>query len=208
MTTSSGRKNLPADGAEPAGTTITGGQKPLHRFLRGEPKCVGIVMLLMGFSMFMFGFPLKADRLESSADLFSSFWLGILYAICGALYVQSERAPTKKIITISFALSIISILGTVFAVIDFIKAMANMKFNYHREYYDHDYENSNGENTTAVDADSKQRFMQHYNLEAVFLFQSLVGGVILITMSTFARMALHSSRTQMVVVMRNLPAAE
>ncbi|XP_076867407.1 uncharacterized protein LOC143518648 isoform X2 [Brachyhypopomus gauderio] len=171
MTTSSGRKNLPADGAEPAGTTITGGQKPLHRFLRGEPKCVG-------------------------------------YAICGALYVQSERAPTKKIITISFALSIISILGTVFAVIDFIKAMANMKFNYHREYYDHDYENSNGENTTAVDADSKQRFMQHYNLEAVFLFQSLVGGVILITMSTFARMALHSSRTQMVVVMRNLPAAE
>lgn len=33
-------------------------------------------------------------------------------------------------------------------------------------------------------------------LEAVFLLNSLVGGVILITMSVFARMALRSTRTQ------------
>lgn len=38
--------------------------------------------------------------------------------------------------------------------------------------------------------------MQLYSLEAVFLFHSLLAGVILIAMSVFARLALRSSHTQ------------
>ncbi|KAK1792657.1 hypothetical protein P4O66_012597 [Electrophorus voltai] len=207
MDTNSGREGLPAEGAQPPGTTMTGGQKPLHRFLRGEPKSVGIVLLFLGSSLFLFGIPLKKDQVESSADLYSSFWLGILYFICGILYVQAERAPTKKIVTISFALSIIAILGTVIAAFDFIKAMASLSHSIRMGYFYVD-EKLEYDNYSVVMSSAKQRIMQHYSLEAVFLFHSLVAGVILITMSTFARMALRSSRTQMVVVMRNLPSTE
>ncbi|KAI4878645.1 hypothetical protein NFI96_006946, partial [Prochilodus magdalenae] len=82
--------------------------------------------MYMGSCLFMFGVPLKMDVLGTSADLYSSFWLGILYFTCGVLYVLAEREPTKKIITASLALSIIATLGTIFAAIEFIKAMVQI----------------------------------------------------------------------------------
>ncbi|XP_027030384.2 uncharacterized protein si:ch1073-291c23.2 isoform X2 [Tachysurus fulvidraco] len=128
-------------------TQTAGGTKPLHRFLRGEPKTVGIVLLFLGLCMFMFGIPLNGDDLDSSTDTYSPYWLGTMYFICGVLYIQSERNITKKIV-------------------------------------------------------------MHCRLEAVFLFHSLVAGVILISMSVFARLALRSSQTKMLVVMRYPPSAE
>uniref|UniRef100_A0A3B1KH31 Si:ch1073-291c23.2 n=1 Tax=Astyanax mexicanus TaxID=7994 RepID=A0A3B1KH31_ASTMX len=199
METSAGNVRLPVGGATTQ--TTTGGNKPLHRFLRAEPKIVGIVMMFMGSCMFMFGVPLRKDGAgQSNADSYSSFWLGILYFICGLLYVLSEREPTKKIITASFALSILSVIGSAVAAIDFISAMS---FMLHFHYDDYEHHN----NTMYLDATMKH-FMPMYSLEAVFLAHSLLGIVILITMSVFARMALRSSRTQAVVVMRNLPATE
>ncbi|TSP25434.1 Nucleolar RNA helicase 2 [Bagarius yarrelli] len=124
---------------EGPGTKTTGGAKPLHRFLRGEPRTVGIVLLFLGLCLFLFGIPLKGDSMETSAESYSPFWLGTLYFICGVLYIQSERNTTKKI-------------------------------------------------------------MQIYSLEAVFLFHSLVAGIILIAMSVFARLALRSSHTQRLCV--------
>ncbi|KAG7314063.1 hypothetical protein KOW79_022559 [Hemibagrus wyckioides] len=176
-------------------TQTAGGSKPLHRFLRGEPKTVGIVLLFLGLCLFMFGIPLKGDNLETSAESYSPFWLGILYFICGILYIQSERNTTKKIVTISLAFSIIAILGTIVAVIIFIKSLASYS-HYMYRFYDNDTD-------VAV-----EHYMQLYSMEAVFLFHSLVAGVILISMSVFARLALHSSNTQMFVVMRYPPSAE
>uniref|UniRef100_A0A8B9JGZ1 Si:ch1073-291c23.2 n=1 Tax=Astyanax mexicanus TaxID=7994 RepID=A0A8B9JGZ1_ASTMX len=187
MDASAGNVCLPVGGTTTQ--TTTGGNKPLHRFLRAEPKIVGIVMMFMGSCMFMFGVPLRKDRAgQSNADSYSSFWLGILYFICGLLYVLSEREPTKKIITASFALSILSVIGSAVAAIDFISAMS---FMLHFHYDDYEHQN----NTMYLDATMKH-LMPMYSLEAVFLAHSLLGIVILITMSVFARMALRSSRTQ------------
>ncbi|XP_060772864.1 membrane-spanning 4-domains subfamily A member 15 [Neoarius graeffei] len=180
-------------------TQTVGGTKPLHRFLRGEPRTVGIVLLFLGLCLFMFGIPLKGETMETSADLYSPFWLGILYFICGVLYIQSERNTTKKIVTISFALSIIAILGTVVGAIIFIKVLATHSFNYMM------YEGPFNDSETDV---AMERYTQLYSLEAVFLFHSLVAGVILVAMSVFSRLALRSSHTQMFVVMRYPPSAE
>ncbi|XP_072526554.1 uncharacterized protein [Salminus brasiliensis] len=164
-----------------------------------------VVMMFMGAGLFMFGIPLKMDiAMDTSADIYSSFWLGILYFTCGVLYILSERQPSKKIITASFALSILSTLGSIVASIDFITALSFS--SYHHFFYPNFYyeDEANQSNTEAV----MFHYMPIYSLEAVFLFNSLLGGIILIIMTVYARMALRSSRTQAVVVMRNLPATE
>ncbi|KAF5895640.1 membrane-spanning 4-domains subfamily A member 15-like, partial [Clarias magur] len=167
-------------------TQTTGGSKPLHRFLKGEPKTVGIVLLFLGLCLFIFGIPLKHDIAETSAETYSPFWLGILYFICGILYIQSERNPTKKIVTISLALSIIAILGTIIGAIIFSKTL--IVHSHHMMYADP---------VDINETDSTmEHYMQIYSLEAVFLFHSLIAGVILIAMSVFARLALRSSHTQ------------
>ncbi|KAF4071511.1 hypothetical protein AMELA_G00274050 [Ameiurus melas] len=178
-------------------TQTAGGTKPLHRFLRGEPRTVGIVLLFLGLCLFLFGIPMKGDVVETSGESYSPFWLGILYFICGILYIQSERNTTKKMVTISLVFSILAILGTIIGVIIFSKVLVT---HHHYMIYQ-DY----SDNETEV---SMEHSMQLYSLEAVFLFHSLVAGVILIAMSVFARLALHSSHTQMLVVMRYPPSAE
>ncbi|KAB5518435.1 hypothetical protein PHYPO_G00165870 [Pangasianodon hypophthalmus] len=180
-------------------TQTAGGAKPLHRFLRGEPRSVGIVLLFLGLCMFLFGIPLKGDIMETSAENYSPFWLGILYFICGVLYIQSERNTTKKMVTISLVFSILAILGTLVGAIIFSKTLASHSYHYMM------YPENFNDNETQV---TVEHYMQLYSLEAVFLFHSLVAGVILIAMTVFARLALRSTHTQMFVVMRYPPSAE
>ncbi|XP_056326686.1 membrane-spanning 4-domains subfamily A member 4D isoform X2 [Danio aesculapii] len=195
-----GEDGASASASEPI-STVTGGNKPVHRFLRGQPKSIGVVMTMMGVALFMFGIPMTVQTdMMTSADTFSPFWLGILFCICGILYILSERNPSKKMITASLALSIISTIGVVSACMDFIKSMVTI------ERYD-DYHTHN--NMTEADY---LYLTQHYSaivaMECVFLCHSLIGGALLIIMTCFARAALRSSNTQAVVVMRNLPSAE
>ncbi|XP_073691357.1 membrane-spanning 4-domains subfamily A member 4D [Garra rufa] len=182
-------------------STVTGGSKPLHRFLRGQPKSIGVVLVMMGVGMFLFGIPMNVHTdAHTSAEQFTPFWLGILFFICGLLYILSERNPSKKLITASFALSIISVIGALSAMIDFSRGIVGI---YH-EYMAQMYEN----HTQEEEVYANQHYMTIRNMELVFCCHSLIGGVLLVTMTFYARAALQSSRTQAVVVMRNLPAAE
>uniref|UniRef100_A0A4W5RA48 Si:ch1073-291c23.2 n=1 Tax=Hucho hucho TaxID=62062 RepID=A0A4W5RA48_9TELE len=195
----------PAGGIREPHTTTLGGSKPLHRFIRGEPKSIGIVMLFMGSSLFILAIPMRMDPLESSAENFTSFWLGILFIICGLLYVLTEKNTSKQLVTASLALSIISILGVTVAFFEFLKSILNMQF--YRYHYYHSYYDDNI--TDRVDVPwRKHHTGQLLHLEAVFMYQSLVGMVLLIMMTAFARAALRSSKTQAIVVMNTLPSAD
>ncbi|XP_026135086.1 uncharacterized protein LOC113113119 isoform X3 [Carassius auratus] len=161
-------EDQPAGGASEVITTVTGGSKPLHRFLRGQPKSIG-------------------------------------FFICGLLYILSERNPSKKIITASLALNIISIIGVLIALVEFYKAIDEI--NYIVKYFNFEgqkYENQSGEEELYA----RQHYMLVRNMELVFCCHSVIGGVLLVTMSFFVRAALKSSRTKAFVVMRSLPSAE
>ncbi|CAB1312938.1 unnamed protein product [Coregonus sp. 'balchen'] len=197
----------PAGGIGEPHTTTVGGSKPLHRFIRGEPKSIGIVMLFMGSSLFILAIPMRMDPLESSADNFTSFWLGILFIICGLLYVLTEKNTSKQLVTASLALSIISILGVTVAFFEFLKGILSLK--YHHYHFYHSYYDDNITDSAGVVVPWRKRHMdQLFSLEAVFMYQSLVGMVLLILMTAFARAALQSSKTQAIVVMNNLPSAD
>ncbi|XP_036403252.1 membrane-spanning 4-domains subfamily A member 4A [Megalops cyprinoides] len=192
----------PAEDERKPNTTVVGGSKPLHRFIRGEPKTIGVVMLFLGGSLFIFGIPMKMDPVQTSSDYFCSFWLGTLFIICGTLYVLAEHTPTKKLVTASMALSIVSILGVVLAFFEFIKGMVHAQIPLLHLSYSHKYGNVTEEENIAL----RSHMMQLYGMEGVFMFHCLAGGVLLIVMTAFARTALQSTKTQAIVVMHNLPS--
>ncbi|KAA0717535.1 hypothetical protein E1301_Tti021142 [Triplophysa tibetana] len=182
-------ENQPTGDAGEYISTVTGGTKPLHRFLRGEPKSIGIVLVFLGICLFMFGITMKTDQM-TSANFYTPFWLGILFTICGILFILTERNPTKKMITACFAMSIVTTIGLIVGCIEFVWSIT--KIQRHIWYLT--------ENGTEI----HRYYMSLFVMEQVFLVHSLIGGVLLVTMMTFARVALRSSRTQAVVVMKNV----
>ncbi|KAG7237863.1 hypothetical protein INR49_031757 [Caranx melampygus] len=84
--------------ASQQGTTV-GGSKPLHRFIKGQPKIIGIVVLVLGASFLVFS-TVVLGLSDSGHHMWSGssygFLLGTLFIICGILYIVTEHNPTKK----------------------------------------------------------------------------------------------------------------
>ncbi|KAI1894601.1 hypothetical protein AGOR_G00117450 [Albula goreensis] len=194
----------PAEEEPQPQTTEVGGTKPLHRFLKGQPKTIGVVMLFFGGALFIFGIPYNSDASFGGNYSFCPFWMGIMFIICGILYVLSEHSPTKKLVTASLALSIVSTIAVVVALLEFLPDMVAM----HSHLYGWDHYGSFYENDTMEISEEHSKnnmlFLMLYTL--VFTFYCVLGGVILIVMATFARTALKSTKTQAIVRMHNLPS--
>ncbi|KAM9765943.1 uncharacterized protein ACNS7B_003322 isoform 2-T2 [Menidia menidia] len=178
------------------GTTL-GGTKPLHRFLKGQPKIMGTVVLIMGVSFFIFSIAVTTGQSYHTlwAAIPPGFLLGTLFVISGILYILTEVNPTKKTVTISLALSIVSIL-----VICWTLLHVPPSLHFHRQLNIYD------DNVT----DTEMLWASYFeamglSMEAVFLFHSCVGGIIFIVMSVFAGAALRSTKSQAVVVMTTTP---
>uniref|UniRef100_A0A3P8VD56 Uncharacterized protein n=1 Tax=Cynoglossus semilaevis TaxID=244447 RepID=A0A3P8VD56_CYNSE len=151
-------------------TTTVGGSKPLHRFMKGQPKTVG-VRAVVG----------TADKRRLSLCTF---------IMSGMLYILTEHNPTKKAVTISLALSIVTILGTVWTILD---TLPEIMFSHHYDSLDQE---------VLMDFHLVMVwFVKISVLLVVFLFYTFGGGVIVIVMSTLAGAALRPTKSQAIVVM-------
>ncbi|KAM9375789.1 uncharacterized protein KZ484_008315 isoform 2-T3 [Pholidichthys leucotaenia] len=74
-----------------ADQTVLMSGKPLHRFVRKEPRCLGIVILIFGCAELLMGFHLSPEDFFTSNSMFIPFWQGILLQV-GIL------TPVNKII--------------------------------------------------------------------------------------------------------------
>ncbi|XP_042624226.1 uncharacterized protein LOC122147142 [Cyprinus carpio] len=124
-----------------------------------------VVLVMMGLGLFMFGIPMNTQSYApTSAEQFSPLWLGILFFICGLLYILSERNLSKKIsITASLALSIISITGVLSALVEFSRAIVGIY---------HIYRDQMNENQTE---EEELYARQHYRHGAGVLLSQLEG---------------------------------
>ncbi|XP_039649948.1 uncharacterized protein LOC120555343 isoform X2 [Perca fluviatilis] len=146
-------------------STTVGGSKPLHRFLKGQPKIIGIIVLVMGSSFFIVS-------LAIIPDYFSSFlWTAI-----------QPGFAMGTLVTISLALSIVTILGTCWTLLGILPAI--VRYSYHSTSYQ-DMEMS---------------------MDLIFLVHTIVGVIIFIVMSCLAGAALRSTKSQAIVVMTTTPA--
>lgn len=180
--------------SEPGGTnaglqsTTVGGSKPLHRFIKRQPKTVGIMVLVLGLSFFNVSITTTPEYSMWTA-IPPGFMLGTLFVICGTLYIVTEHIPTKKTVTISLALSIVSILVACWTTLHIVPTIASTYV--HRHEYNHE---------TSDTSSSSFADMELY-VEIIFLFYSIVGAVTLIVMSCLAVSALRSTKSEAMIVM-------
>ncbi|XP_034431385.1 uncharacterized protein si:ch1073-291c23.2 isoform X1 [Hippoglossus hippoglossus] len=181
------------------GTTV-GGSKPLHRFMKGQPKTIGVVVLVLGSSFFIISIAMLDDLPDEPMWKINPAVIiqGILFIMCGIMYILTEHNPTKKTVTISLALSIVSILATLWTDLHILPDLV------HSHYYRHYAYNYN------ITETEEGLWTEHYedmgkSLEGIFVFYSSAGAIILIVMSTLAGAALRSTKSQAVVMMTAAP---
>ncbi|XP_006638231.1 uncharacterized protein [Lepisosteus oculatus] len=182
-------------------TTVVGRTKPLHRFIKGEPKSIGIAVLFLGCGHFVLGIPLRMDNTENSSTTFSTFWMGIMYITAGLLCIFCENKPSKKLVTACLSVSIVSILGGAANFFVYISSIVNQVLEYNGYFYF---------NTTEIDPEVDRWMQIHLGqiiiTEAMFMVHSVVAGILLIVISAFAGAALRSTKTQAIIRMHNLPS--
>ncbi|XP_044201848.1 uncharacterized protein si:ch1073-291c23.2 isoform X1 [Thunnus albacares] len=178
------------------GTTV-GGSKPLHRFIRGQPKIIGIIVLVLGSSFFILSVSFKGDF--SYHHIWTiippGFLLGTLHILCGILYILTEHNPTKKTVTMSLALSIVTVLAAFWTILHILPSF--MHGHYYRHY---DYLEDNMTDTEEAAWTSYYEDMG-VTMEAIFVFYSFVSVIIFIVMSILAGAALRSTKSQAIIVM-------
>ncbi|CAL8350866.1 unnamed protein product [Merluccius merluccius] len=95
------------DGAVLQTSSTLGGNKPLHRFMKGQPKIVGIVLLIIGSSFFIMSIALGAFFPHKMLRFIQpGFWLGptvtaslavSIVALLAALWVAVFTIPSDLI---------------------------------------------------------------------------------------------------------------
>lgn len=185
--------------ASPQGTAV-GGSKPLHRFLKGQPKTVGIVVLVLGSSFIIVCIACMSNTFQHLWTVIPpELFLGLLYCVSGILYVLAEHNPTKKTVIASLALSIVTVLGVCWTIMLLVPSIVHSHYYRHYDYYD--------DNTTETEEAAWTSYYAAMEVcfEAVFLFYSFVGLITFITMSTLAGIAVRSTKSQAIVVMTAAP---
>ncbi|KAM3876941.1 membrane-spanning 4-domains subfamily A member 4D-like [Diretmus argenteus] len=182
-------------------STAVGGSKPLHRFIKGQPKIIGIVLLVLGSSFFILSITMLEGSVPNALkSITPGFWLGAMFISCGIIYILTEHNPTKKTVTISLALSIVSLLGSFWGA--FLCILPGMVDNYWRnsQYDSHYHFNDNGSDIFDGGSDIMEGdWSTHYE------FYIFVGATIFIVMSSLAGAALRSTKSQALVVMSTIP---
>ncbi|XP_029949572.1 uncharacterized protein LOC115390050 [Salarias fasciatus] len=188
-------------------STSVGGNKPLYRFLRGQPKIIGTVVLILGSSFFIITAAtvkeLHAMQIWPSVP--PTFVQGAVFIASGILYVVTEHNPTKKTVTTSLALGIISILVVVFTSLRILPQIG--RYYMFRYAVRHEFDYRDNMTSEFHDPPSLYQTVEMVTaFEAVLLFHSFVGAIIFIVMSAMAGAALRSTKSQTIVVMTALPA--
>ncbi|KAL3044892.1 hypothetical protein OYC64_013211 [Pagothenia borchgrevinki] len=146
--------------------------KPLHRFVQREPRNVGIAILIFGCAEVMMGFTLSGERdVLTSFAIYIPFWLGTLFLVCGSLSIYTELRPSKKMVTVCLSMYVVSLLGIIVSV----------------------------GRIGLCSYGRRQTIDQICAIEALLFTCSLFVAGLLIFLCVIARLALKSTRTQIIV---------
>ncbi|KAK7922788.1 hypothetical protein WMY93_009690 [Mugilogobius chulae] len=160
--------------------------KPLHRFAQRDPKTLGVVVLTFGCAELLIGFIMAADELKTSAYFYTPFWQGILFSVSGILSICTGINPTKKMVTISLSMYVVSLLGIIVSIGFRIWGMTMMRYSRYRY----------------SDSTIRPSFLSTF--EVLLLLCSLCVSGMLIFLCVVARLALKSTRTQ--IILHQIPA--
>ncbi|KAG9345566.1 hypothetical protein JZ751_008710 [Albula glossodonta] len=175
--------------------TVVGSQKPLHRFVNGEPRCVGIVVLFFGCGELLMGIPLVSNYTINSTAMYIPFWLGALFVISGNLSIYTESHPSKKMVTVCLSMYVVTLFGIFIALCYRLYIVITLSFGH---FVFHPSYERNWISTRSLHA-------LIHTTEGLLLALSLFVSVLLLFLSCRARAALKSTKTQVIVQHRLSP---
>ncbi|KAE8285990.1 hypothetical protein D5F01_LYC15670 [Larimichthys crocea] len=160
--------------------------KPLHRFVQREPRILGIAIVIFGCAEFLMGFHLASENVMTSYKIYTPYWQGFLFIVCGSLSIYTGLHPSKKMVTVSLAMYIMSILGIIISVIYRMFSITHL---------------SDLEYPVTFWGDSTDWcfYKMLLAVEIILFISSLCVSVLLIFLCTVARLALKSTRTQVII---------
>ncbi|XP_069477433.1 membrane-spanning 4-domains subfamily A member 4D-like isoform X3 [Ambystoma mexicanum] len=106
---------IPAGNAYPAEQNAQMGQMPgfLQRFLKGEPKALGVVQIMIGIINIFLGGVLCAVVYPPVAFMSGVvFWGGIVFIISGYLSISAEKKLTDCLVKGSLAMNVVSAVAS------------------------------------------------------------------------------------------------
>ncbi|XP_061820300.1 uncharacterized protein [Nerophis lumbriciformis] len=194
----------PAGNNESLQANRVGGSKPLHRFMKAQPQSVGVAVVILGVSFIIASIIMAVDHpahhLWRTTPL--GYITGIKFIACGVLYIITEHNPTKKTVTASLALSIVTII---FSSLMIFFVIPNIENHYDMRSFDI-YAMDNTTATIEDDTWVSQAEALGITTAAIFIFYVFVGLIIVLVMSVLAGAALRSTKTQATVVLSTIKA--
>ncbi|XP_054453880.1 membrane-spanning 4-domains subfamily A member 4D-like [Anoplopoma fimbria] len=176
------------DGNQAADNMLLMSSKPLHRFVQKEPKSLGIAILIFGCAEILMGFVLAKSSNYTSYVIYTPFWQGALLLVSGNLSIYTEIHPSKKMVTVCLAMYVVSLLGLVVSIGYRISIFGYLNYLRSRRFpYSHN---------------------QLFGIEVILFTSSLCVSVLLIFLCAVARMALKSTRTQVIIQHIQHPLSE
>ncbi|XP_058863782.1 membrane-spanning 4-domains subfamily A member 8-like [Acipenser ruthenus] len=112
----------------------------LKRFLKGEPRPLGTVQIIMGVINILFGAVLSRTLWSIAGILGAPFWTGLFYIISGSLSVAADKTPKISLIKGTLAMNILSSIvagvGIIIYLVDLAVCSRYNSYAYHS--YDSD----------------------------------------------------------------------
>ncbi|XP_053354065.1 membrane-spanning 4-domains subfamily A member 8-like [Clarias gariepinus] len=106
-----------------AGTTVEPNssrvQSPLQKFLKGEPKALGTVQIMIGLLTILFGIVMAVHPWTISVYSGVVFWGSLLHIIAGSLAVAASNKLHACAVKAAMVLNIISLIAAGIAIIFF-----------------------------------------------------------------------------------------
>ncbi|KAM9849457.1 uncharacterized protein ACBR49_006762 [Aulostomus maculatus] len=181
-------------GNQEANNMLLMNSKPLHRFVQKEPRSIGIAIVVLGCAELLMGFVLATETLTTSSEIYIPFWQGALFLVCGNLSIYTEMHPSKRMVTVCLAMYVVTILGIIVSVCFRISYLTSFSILWFL--------------TDSDDIWAQNRREQLSGIEGLLLTSSLCVSLLLIFLSTFARLALKSTHTQVIVQCVPPPSTE
>ncbi|XP_058870713.1 membrane-spanning 4-domains subfamily A member 15-like [Acipenser ruthenus] len=107
---------LSSAGQAASGTVASQLPGSMQTFLRGQPKALGVVQIIIGIVSLLFG-PVLVNVYIFAGDIGLPFWTGVWYIISGSLAVAAENIHRRDLVKACLGMNIIS---SIFAGVGFI----------------------------------------------------------------------------------------
>ncbi|KAF5879902.1 membrane-spanning 4-domains subfamily A member 4A-like, partial [Clarias magur] len=110
-----------------AGQNLAQTQSPLQTFLKGEPKALGTVQIMIGVVTILFGIVLAVSPMSASVGTWVVFWSALFYISAGSLAVSGSNKLNACVVKAALGVNVLCTIAAGIAIIIFSLDLVTMQ---------------------------------------------------------------------------------